>query len=177
MWNDGNSRAIQVQKLTDTKDWQEIKGSDSVKIGSERLAYYSKHYAITYKENNLSYLWFGGLVQIKGQYYINLIPESCLNIKGTEEYTKRGYDHWTTSSIAKMEWKDNNTVVLHFLNGDHIKEIILKGKAHIKYEYDPLFDSFVITASSEELQDFLAKYGNKDILYKGGNTLVLSRKT
>ena len=173
IWNDGNSRTMQVQQVVDSKLMQELKGSD---IGAARIAYYSKHYMINYKENNLSYLWFGGLIQIQGQYYINLIPEECLNTKGTEEYTKKGYDHWATSSIAKMEWKDNNTIVLHFLNGDYIKEIILNGKAHIKYEYDPLFDSFVITASSEELQDFLAKYGNKDILYKGGNTLVLSRK-
>ena len=98
IWNDGNSRTMQVQQVVDSKLMQELKGSD---IGAARIAYYSKHYMINYKENNLSYLWFGGLIQIQGQYYINLIPEECLNTKGTEEYTNVSRSTITGFSIAR----------------------------------------------------------------------------
>src|SRR5258705_4531057 len=112
-WHDTESRTIQVRQLSDTKFMDEIKDSDN-KISPVMLAYYAKLYVITYKENNLPYLWLVGLVQIQGQYYVNLIPQECLNTQGGEEYTKKGNDHWATSSIAKIEWKDNNTVALHF---------------------------------------------------------------
>jgi hypothetical protein len=174
-WKDRETRTIQVQQVSGTKLMQEIKDSNQ-EVSPDMLAYYGKQYMITYTENNLSYMWVGGLVKIGGQYYINLVPDECKNKKGNEEYTINGLDRWTTSSIAKLEWKDNNTATLHFINGDYVREAVLNGKARIKYEYDPLFETFVITASSKELQDFLEKYGNKDILYKGGNTLVLSRK-
>ena len=82
----------------------------------------------------------------------------------------------STSSIAKLNWKNENTLVLSFLNGDYIKKIILNGKAQIKYEYDPLFETFVITATPGNLEQFLGKYGNNDSLFRGGNTIILTRK-
>ena len=81
-----------------------------------------------------------------------------------------------TSTIAKLEWKNNNSLIIHFLDGDYIKQIVLNGNARIKHEYDPLFGTFAITASSDELEQFVEKYGNNENLFKGGNTIILTRK-
>ena len=128
---------------------------------------------ISFREKNLDYSWFAGIVKIKDQYYLNLGPGECLSSSGKEAY---GLGK-STSSIAKLEWKNNNSLVLHFLNGDYIKEIVLNGMARIRHEYDPLFDTFVITASVRELEQFLEKYGNNESLFKGGSTIILRRKT
>jgi hypothetical protein len=136
--------------------------------------FYTKHYVISFREKNLNYTWVAGMVKINDQYYLNLEPEECLNNNGKEEYNLNGL--LSTVSIAKLEWKNNNSLVLYFLNGDYIKEIVLNGQARIKHEYDPLFGTFVITASSQELEQFLEKYGDNESLFKGGNTITLTRK-
>ena len=130
---------------------------------------------ISLRENNLDYVSFCGLVRINDQYYLNFEPQECLNALKKESYTLDGQSFFNTSSIAKLEWKGNG-LSLHFLNGGRIKKIILNGNARIDHEYDPLFDTFVITASSKELQQFLEKYGNNESLFDGGVTLSLIRK-
>ena len=54
---------------------------------------------------------------------------------------------------------------VQFLNSTYIKEVILQNQARIKHEYDELYNTFIITASSNELLEFLRKYGNNETLY------------
>ena len=174
-WLDSESNNILVQELMSSKfkeAFSEPQKSTYGDFTSKDSLFYTKLYVISYRENNLDYTWIGGLVTIKGQYYLNLKPEECLNGNGKEVYNLGE----TTSSIAKLTWKNESTLALNFINGKNIKEIILTDKVHIKYEYDSLFETFVITASSRELEQFLEKYGNNDNLFKGGNTIILTRK-
>ena len=175
-WFDSDSKNIFVQKLMESKLKEALKeatGADRGTLNQQDSIFYSKLYVISYRENNLDYTWIAGIVNIKGQYYLNLLPEDCLDSNGNKTYDLGE----VTSSIAKLEWKNNNSLVLSFLNGDYIKEIALAGKVRIKYEYDPLFGTFVITASSRELEHFLEKYGDNESLFKGGNTIILTSKT
>ena len=176
LWNGSDSKAILVQKFMNTKFKNvftdpEMKNKDW-KYTREDSIYLTKLYVITFREENLDYTWFAGLVKIRDQYYLNLRPQECLNDMGKEEFGL-GKE---TSSIAKLEWKNSNTLAICFLNGDNIKEIILEDKARIKHEYDPLFGTFVITASSRELEQFLVKYGNNESLYKGSDPIIIRRK-
>lgn len=152
------------EKKKEDKKMEDDDPSDSIFI--------SKLYVISWSENGYTYNWFAGLVMINGQYFLQLQPDICFDSKG-EEVKDLGM---ATSSIAKLEWINNNTVVLNFLNGERIKEIILDGKARIRYEYDPLFSTVVITASSTELQKFIEKYGKNESLFSGGEVIRLTRK-
>ena len=175
-WADPDSKSILVQKFRNSKFKNLFKELDETKEGKyakEDSILFTKLYVISFREKNLDYTWTAGMVKIKDQYYLNLVPEECLINNGQDAYKLDGEN---TSSIAKLEWKTNNSAVLHFLNGDHIKKIILDGKARVKYEYDPLFDTFVITASSNELAQFLEKYGNDGRLFNGGETIAFTRK-
>lgn len=175
-WVDSNPKNIIVQELMDSKfkeAFSSPKKSANGDFTRKDSIFYSKHYIISYRENNLDYIWVAGMVEIKNQYYLNIIPEECLNGNGKEVYNLGE----NTSSIAKLTWRNERTIVLNFLNGKNIKKIILSGKAHIKHEYDSLFDTFLITASSKELEQFLEKYGNNDNLFNGGNAIILTRKT
>jgi hypothetical protein len=173
LWSKSDSKSILVQKFMDSKFkkmFTELK--DDWKYTARDSVFYTKHYVISFREENLSYTWLAGIVKIQGQYFLNLVPEDILN----DNEKEASVEGEATSSIAKLDWKNDNSLIIHFLNGDYIKEIILGGKARIKHEYDPLFDTFVITASSTELEQFLERYGNNLSLFKGGNTIILTRK-
>lgn len=171
-WVSNDSKVILIQKIMNSElklTAEDLRRKDYTFKDS---LFYAKHYAISYQQKDLRYFWLAGLVKIKSQYYLNLHPVVCVNKKGNNEYDLGD----ATSSIAKLEWKGDNTLSVHFLNGDRIREIILSGKARIKNEYEPLFGTFVITATAKELEAFLEKYGDYDNLFTGGETIDLVRK-
>ncbi len=177
-WIDPDSKKIYfVEGLLNSPLGKELftnpLSKDHIQLDKEDSLYFTKHYLITTTEGNLTYLWILALVKIGGYYYINLLPESCVDKNNEQSYK---LDQFYTSSIAKLDWKNVSTVTLNFINGDRIKEIIRGGKARIKHEYDPLFGTFVVTASSAELRQFLEKYGNDDRLFQGGDVVELKRK-
>jgi hypothetical protein len=176
LWIDPDSKSILVQKMLNSKFKPKADELERHDYTYEDSLFFTKIYVISFREMNLDYTWFAGIVKIKDQYYLSLRPQDCLSSNGRETYRLRGNDYLTTGSIAKLEWKNNNSLLLHFFNGDHIKEIVLNGMARIRHEYDPLFDTFVITASSREIEQFLEKYGNNESLFRGGSTIILSRK-
>ena len=173
LWGKSDSKSILVQRLMDSKFkkmFTELK--NDWKYTARDSVFYTKLYVISFREENLDYTWLAGIVKIQGQYFLNLVPEDILNDNENEVHV----EGMATSSIAKLEWKNDNSLIIHFLNGDYVKEIILSGKARIKHEYDPLFNTFVITASSGELEEFLTRYGNNQSLFDGGKTIILTRK-
>jgi len=175
-WTGNDSKNLLVQKMMDSKFKPTIQELDKHDYTEDDSLFFTKLYAISFRENNLNYSWLCGLVRIKDQYYLNFEPQECLTALKKESYTLEGQSFFTTTSFAKIEWKGENDLSLHFFNGDRLKKIILNGNARISYEYDPLFETFVITASSKELEQFLEKYGNNESLYDGGLTLNLVRK-
>ena len=172
-WTDPGSKSVLVQTFRNSKFKNLFNEMEKEDYTVRDSVFITKLYIVSFRENNLDYTWVAGMAEIKGQYYLNLVPEKCLSNNGKDAYVLDGKK---TSSIAKLEWKTNNSAVLHFLNGDYIKKNILDGKVRIKHEHDPLFDTFVITASSHELEQFLEKYGNDERLFKGGVTMTLTRK-
>jgi len=133
-----------------------------------------KAYIATYSKNGLDYSWVAGLVKIDQSYYLNLSALECLDNHNEDAYDLEGT--FDASNIAKVEWISNDQVNLRFFNGEKIREIILSGRARISYEYDALFGTFSITASSEEMEKFLGKYGNYEGLYDEKRTIHLYRK-
>ncbi len=133
-----------------------------------------KHYIISYHEKNLDYAWVAAIVRVGKLTFTSLVPEACTD--GNEDISQKGGGFQDAHSFAKLEWNNDNSFQLRFLDGDYIKEIVLTGKARIQHEYDPLFGTFVITAPAQELEQFLEKYGNDERLFKGGNTINLVRK-
>jgi hypothetical protein len=78
--------------------------------------------------------------------------------------------------MAKLEIINNNQLNLHFLSGEFIKEQINKGNIRINHESDNLFENLLITASTEQLHQFLKKYGNDQRLFSKENSVTLIRK-
>ena len=85
-----------------------------------------------------------------------------------------GGSYTTTHSIAKLIFRGSE-LELRILNGDFIKERLNNGTAAVRYEKDDLFATTLITASSDELRQFLTRYGNDERLYSSKNTVTLKK--
>jgi hypothetical protein len=174
-WTDNESMKIEIQEFLNSPLKEIIFDSSHPKISERDSLFFIRHYSISYLQNGLQYLWVGGLVIINGKYYLELDPSGCT--KGAEEaYEIKHRDYLSSMSIARLEWQNSNAIKIEFLNGDFIKENIIEGKMRIRHEYDPLFGTFLVTATSSEITQFLEKYGNNKELFNGGKTIVLSRK-
>ena len=120
---------------------------------------------------------FAALTRVGNSLFFDLIPIVADDPKHQGE---TGFEYMNynlpTFSIAKVEIANNQNIQLRFLNGDYIKELIKSGNVRIKHEKDELFETFVVTASSAELRQFLTKYGHDERLFSKENSITLTRK-
>ena len=173
LWENGGKQILVTEfgKTSYVKLFEEAR-REKIPFTVKDSIFTLKHYIITYREKELDYTWVAAIVNIGKLSFVSLTAESCFHF--SEDISPSGSASY---SFAKLEWNNSNSFQLRFLDGDYIKEIILSGKARISHDYDPLFGTFVITASVEELEKFLEKYGNDERLFKNGETINMIRKT
>jgi len=138
----------------------------------------SRAYIVSCRKDGIAYDFQLALIRINDNVFMHLVPAGFEpgidSIKWIKRYGQM-LAYLPTYTIAKLQILNNNKVVIKFLNGEYIKDQVNAGKVMIKHEEDKLFDMFLITASSDELQQFLRKYGDDDRLYIKDLT-VLHRK-
>ena len=141
---------------------------------------YSQAYLAIFQKDSVEYDFQLALTRLGNNLFMNLAPAGFEKKNMDDiEWVKRYGNMLTylpTYTIAKMQIQDNKMLVIKFLNGLFIKQQVKVGKVMIKHEEDELFDMFLITASSEELQQFLRKYGDDERLYSKENIIILKRK-
>lgn len=149
---------------------------DQPKIIRDDSILYAHGYTVSFQKDGIDYFMFGAVTSIGNQLYIDLLPIVAGNTKNEVEtgyeYTN---DYLPAFTMAKLEISKNG-LNLHFLNGDFIKEQIRNGNVRIKHEKDELFETFVVTASSGELRQFIEKYGHDQRLFSKENSVTLTRK-
>lgn len=179
-WTDGND-LLKIELVPDSKILRESDNSKDRKIplgeNKEEIAFYSKAYSITIKQNSSEYILVGSLSRINDQLFMDIMS---LGVKGDKNYQEgSGFEftpnYLATFNIAAITFTDKNTISVKYLNGEFLKEQISQGNMRLKYEKDQLFDSFLLTASSFELRQFLEKYGHDERLYHK-ETTILTRK-
>lgn len=180
-WRDGTT-VLSIQPLTESDILKEDDGSErKLSLGetNEEAAFYSKTYVITVKGKGIDYILIGSLSRINDQLFMDIMSLGAKDPQKPKEY-RTGFEftgnHLPTFSIAKIDFIDNNRVSIKYLNGDFIKEQVSKGNLRLKHEKDNLFGTFLITASSFELNQFLEKYGHDERLYYSKDNTTLTRK-
>lgn len=68
-----------------------------------------------------------------------------------------------THSVAKMTRLENNVIQLQWLDEKPISELFNKGQLKLKHETVGVDETLVLTATSEELYQFLQKFVKSDI--------------
>lgn len=179
-WQDGTA-TITIELVKDSKLLKpDDKDSGTLGLGDtkEEIAFYSKAYLIQVEQPDRDYVLVGSLSNIKGQLYMDIMSlglgkKNNPNNKGTDLEFSPYY--LATYNIARVNFDANGRLSLGFLRGDFIKEQVLGGQMMLKHAYEPLFDNFLITASSFEWSQFLGKYGHDSRIF-GSQFIRLTRK-
>ena len=164
------------KKLTSAK----VNGDEkkSVYDSKEDSLLYSISYIIDFTKNNYRYYMACCLTRIGEDLYADMEPLSAesVNKSTTSDIDDlfSGGSYTSTHSIAKLIFRSGE-LELRMLNDDFIKEQLSNGNAAVRYEKDDLFATTLITASSDELRQFLSKYGNDERLYSSKNTITLKK--
>ena len=176
LWQE-SGKSVQVEKFKDSRYkniFAEARNSQTP-FSSDDSVFALKHYIITFREKEIDYTWVATLVSVGSHTFISLVADE--STYRNEDIYPTGGSNFKGISFAKLEWLSDKSLQIRFIDGDYVKKMILSGKARVRHEYDPLFGTFIITASSEELRQFLEKYGDDERLFRGGNTINLMRKT
>lgn len=137
-----------------------------------------KSYTINYIKNGIKYELFGNMTRLNGQLFMNFmgidIQSADTNSKNEELDLPNRLESIT---IARVKVINTNTIKLDFIDGDFLYKQINAGRMKIKHENDELYETFLITASTNELQQFIQKYGNDDRFFNKENSVTLIRKS
>src|SRR5688572_18898680 len=121
---------------------------------------YFKSYVIKYTKDKTEYVMFGSLVKLNGQFFINFAPIDINTDKNKEQAFESTW--LATHTIARVQFPNPNSLKLEFIDGGFLYDQVKAGRMKIKNEIDDLYDTFLITASTEELQQFIQKYRSEE---------------
>jgi len=138
----------------------------------------SKSYMIKYTKNGIQYLLLGSMIKLNGRLFMNFTPVDMISTDSTNKETEINLDNRLNSyTIARVEFSNTSTMKLDFIDGGYLYDQIKAGRMKIKNETDELYDTFLITASTTELQKFIEKYGNDNRFFNKENSVTLNRKS
>src|SRR5258705_6169580 len=157
-----NSDFYKKNKKDFEKSRKENNGQLSEKDKRDSILF-SKSYIIMYTKNEIQYLLFGSMIKLNGRVFMNFTPVDMTSTDSSNKETEINLDNRLNShTIARIEFSNTSTMKLDFIDGDFLYKQIKAGRMKIKNETDELYDTFIITASTNELQQFIQKYGNDD---------------
>jgi hypothetical protein len=139
---------------------------------------YYQSYMANYEKSGISYQFNLELTRINHNLFIDIGPagfESHLDETLWQERYGGKLEYLPTFTMAKVEMPSDSVLVLNFFNAAFIKDRFEEGKIRMKYEENKMFDLFLITASSEELQHFIYKYGDDHRFYDTKTRVLLKR--
>jgi len=139
---------------------------------------FSRSYIVKYTKNGIEYLLFGSMIKLNGVLFMNFTAVDMTSKDSTSTITEINFDNRLNSyTIARVQFGNANAVKLDFIDGGYLYDQIKAGRMKLKNETDELYDTFLITAPTRELQQFLEKYGNDSRFFSKENSVTLIRKT
>src|SRR5688572_17222911 len=185
-WN-SDGQDYEVQKFFDSdlfkyikKEMDKYKGNADKKLSEKEMEdfapmLYFKSYVIKYTKDKTEYVMFGSMVKLNGQFFINFAPIDINTDKNKEQASEITW--LATHTIARVQFPNPNSLKLDFIDGGFLYDQVKAGRMKIKNERDDLYDTFLITASTDELQQFIQKYGNDVRFFNKENSVTLIRKS
>jgi len=180
----------EVQKFFDSdlykyikKEMDKYKGNNDKVLSEKEMEdfapmLYFKSYVIKYTKDKIEYVMFGSMVKLNDQFFINFAPIGVNTDKNkAQAFEMTPTDRLATHTIARVQFTNSNTIKLDFIDGGFLYDQVKAGRMKIKNERDDLYDTFLITASTSELQQFIQKYANDERFYNKENSVTLTRKS
>ena len=178
-WN-SDGQDYTIQKAFESNFYKEHKKDLTGPSFKRDSILFSKSYVIHYIKNKIEYDLYGSMIQLNGEYFMNFTnadlkeDDSSSTIGEMEVCPTCLLESYT---IARIRFSNSNTMKLDFIDGDFLYKQINAGRMKLKHETDELYDTFLITASTNELQQFILKYGKDDRFFNKENSVTLNRKS
>jgi len=142
--------------IKENKDWKKATPEDKA-----ALEKYKDGYLITYtkKDDNSAYIFMAMPFKVDDQLFMDFIPfnyEETGNDLVSQHLLK-------THSVAKIDETEDDKLKITWLDERRLKNLFEKNQLKLKYEKVGLDESFILTATSEELYKFLKKYMKANI--------------
>jgi hypothetical protein len=130
-------------------------------------------YVLTHKDDSEEKKYYGFLTRIGKELYLDFYP--------LESKAQLGYDRFYMQHLVKMHrfyslrFFNEDSFAIREFDGDFLKELIDKNQIRLKHE-KRFNGDFVITASTQELQQYVQKYSDVDEAYSSSTVLVKQRQ-
>ena len=140
--------------LEENKDWSKVSEED--KAAYEK---YKDGYLITYTKKDSESVFMAMPFKIDEQLFMDFIPFDYEDINNdlVSQHLLR------THSVAKIDKLENDKLNITWLDEGRLTDLFEKDQLKLKYEIVGIDETFVLTATSEELYAFLKKYMKADI--------------
>ncbi|MDX2067514.1 MAG: hypothetical protein SFV55_03750 [Haliscomenobacter sp.] len=154
----------------------------------------SKMYELRCRSGNYHAIYATGMVKIGAHYFLDVQLSKEAVSDEEEARVKKEEDNNKKKGINLFNNKDNVAHLSHNIPGHNFYKLVFKGEKiyvypfndeymeelfkqrKIRIKHEKVEDSFtVLTASSNELQAFLKKYGGDPQLFKDDEPKVLSK--
>jgi hypothetical protein len=140
--------------------------------------YKPNSYELHYAKNGREVSLLGHLFMIDGDMYLDMMPVS----DNTEEALVFDLHMVPTHSIARVATLTEKEVIIKWFNEEWLRDMFTNNRIKISHEIildeDPKSADdglYLLTASTAELQKFVAKYGNDTAAYDDDLKLQLTR--
>lgn len=140
--------------LEEHKDWSKVSEED--KAAYEK---YKDGYLVTYTKNDNESEFMAMPFKIDEQLFMDFIPFNYEDISNdlVSQHLLR------THSVAKIDKTEDEMLKITWLDEGRLTDLFEKNQLKLKHETVGIEESFVLTATSEELYAFLKKYLKADI--------------
>lgn len=115
----------------------------------------------TLEDDSDTTMFIGATIELNGNYYLDLYPTD----KSIKEYELIDYHMFPVHTFSRIDIR-NNQLSIEFFEDEWIRDQLNNNRVRLKHEkLGSLGQGILITASTEELQKFVIKYGNEPKAY------------
>jgi hypothetical protein len=140
--------------------------------------YKPNSYELHYSKKGREVTLIGHLFRIDDNMYFDMLPSE----DNSEEMPIFDVHLVPTHSIAKIDKLTNQSVSIKWFDEEWLRKMFVENRIKIRHEFimdeDPKSEDdgmYLLTASTDELQAFVAKYGNVDEAFDSDLKLQLTK--
>ena len=162
-WIDNKNGEWTIESIRDK--FEEDRDKTEIRSKEDLIAFenYKEGYYITYIRKEKGAGFIAMPFKIKDHYFIDFIPfeieDDEINSLAAEHLLK-------THSVSKLDITSDKELALSWLSEKRIKRLFEEQKIRLKHEKIGIQEDLLLTATSDELYNFLTKYTEANLFNK-----------
>ena len=173
-WIDSKKGKWEIVSFKD--EWEKESKSQTKITKEDREAYerFKDAYVINYKKSDKQ----GDFIVVPFEIYGDLFLDFTPFYYDTDELNGLVAQHLLkTHSAAKIEFTNNGGFDIKFLSEEKVKPLFNDNKIRLKHENSGVDEDLILTASSQELYEFLKRFDSSNIENRWNENVYTLNKT